>query len=119
MISLNELKEKYKNDLKILVKHFLVNLHLILFKETLLNEKQTLSRLVEELNVRKSRYQVFTKELETIETQLSQCEENVKSLTDTIHQYEVKLASLNSTLTQLKSQLSYASLEEAQMRQST
>ena len=64
--------------------------------------------------MRKSRYQVLTKELETIETQLSQCEENVKSLTDTIHQYEVKLASLNSTLTQLKSQLSYASLEEAQ-----
>lgn len=73
-----------------------------------------MSRLVEELNVRKSRYQVLTKELETIETQLNQYEENVKSLTDDIHQYEVKLASLDSTLTQLKSQLSYASLEEAQ-----
>lgn len=112
--SLNELKEKYKNDLKILSETLSSESTLNSVKETLLNEKQTLSRLVEELNVRKSRYQVLTKELETIETQLSQCEENVKSLTDTIHQYEVKLASLNSTLTQLKSQLSYASLEEAQ-----
>lgn len=73
-----------------------------------------MSRLVEDLNVRKSRYQILTKELETIETKLNQYEENVKSLTDDIHQYEVKLASLDSTLTQLKSQLSYASLEEAQ-----
>ena len=64
--------------------------------------------------MRKSRYQILTKELETIETKLNQYEENVKSLTDDIHQYEVKLASLNSTLIQLKSQLSYASLEEAQ-----
>ena len=112
--SLNELKEKYKNDLKILSGTLSSDATLNSIKETLLNEKQTLSRLVEELNVRKSRYQVLTKELETIETKLNQYEENVKSLTDDIHQYEVKLASLNSTLTQLKSQLSYASLEEAQ-----
>ena len=112
--SLNELKEKHKNDLKILSETLSSESTLNSIKETLLNEKQNLSRLVEELNVRKSRYQILTKELETIETQLNQYEENVKSLTDDIHQYEVKLASLNSTLTQLKSQLSYASLEEAQ-----
>ena len=112
--SLKELKEKHKNDLKILSETFSSDATLNSIKETLLNEKQTLSRLVEDLNVRKSRYQILTKELETIETKLNQYEENVKSLTDDIHQYEVKLASLDSTLTQLKSQLSYASLEEAQ-----
>ena len=112
--SLNELKEKHKNDLKILSDTLSSESTLNSIKETLLNEKQTLSRLAEELNVRKSRYQVLTKELETIETQLNQYEENIKSLTDDIHQYEVKLASLDSTLTQLKCQLSYASLEEAQ-----
>lgn len=112
--SLKELKEKHKNDLKILSETLSSDATLNSIKETLLNEKQTLSRLVEDLNVRKSRYQILTKELETIETKLNQYEENVKSLTDDIHQYEVKLASLNSTLIQLKSQLSYASLEEAQ-----
>ncbi len=112
--SLNDLKEKHKNDLKSLSETLSSEPTLNSIKETLLNEKQTLSRLVEELNVKKNRYQVLTKELETIETQLNQYEDNVKSLTDTIHQYEVKLASLNSTLTQLKSQLSYTSLEEAQ-----
>lgn len=112
--SLNDLKEKHKNDLKSLSETLSSEPTLNSIKETLLNEKQTLSRLVEELNVKKNRYLVLTKELETIETQLNQYEENVKSLTDTIHQYEVKLASLNSTLTQLRSQLTYTSLEEAQ-----
>lgn len=112
--SLNDLKEKHKNDLKSLSETLSSEPTLNSIKETLLNEKQTLSRLVEELNVKKNRYQVLTKELETIETQLNQYEDNVKSLTDTIHQYEVKLASLNSTLTQLRSQLTYTSLEEAQ-----
>lgn len=112
--SLNDLKEKHKNDLKSLSETLSSEPTLNSIKETLLNEKQTLSRLVEELNVKKNRYQVLTKELETIETQLNQYEENVKSLTDTIHQYEVKLASFDSTLTQLRSQLTYTSLEEAQ-----
>lgn len=112
--SLNDLKEKHKNDLKSLSETLSSEPTLNSIKETLLNEKQTLSRLVEELNVKKNRYLVLTKELETIETQLNQYEENEKTLTDAIHQYEVKLASLNSTLTQLKSQLSYTSLEEAQ-----
>lgn len=112
--SLNDLKEKHKNDLKSLSETLSSEPTLNSIKETLLNEKQTLSHLVEELNVKKNRYLVLTKELETIETQLNQYEENVKSLTDTIHQYEVKLASFDSTLTQLRSQLTYTSLEEAQ-----
>lgn len=112
--SLNDLKEKHKNDLKSLSETLSSEPTLNSIKETLLNEKQTLSRLVEELNVKKNRYLVLTKELETIETQLNQYEENEKTLTDAIHQYEVKLASFDSTLTQLRSQLTYTSLEEAQ-----
>lgn len=46
--SLNELKEKYKNDLKILSETLSSESTLNSVKETLLNEKQTLSRLVED-----------------------------------------------------------------------
>ena len=45
---------------------------------------------------------------------MSQYDEKVTELNESIHQYEVKKASLDTTISQLKSQLSYASLEEAQ-----
>ena len=45
---------------------------------------------------------------------MKQYDEKETAITEAIHQYEVKKASLDTTISQLKNQLSYASVEEAQ-----
>lgn len=112
--SLNELKEKYKDDLTKLSTLLACDDTLQSLKNTLLNEKQLLSQQAEELKDKKSRFEFLTQELETIETQLNTFEEKVQTLTNTIHEYEVKRASLDSIIQELKNQLIYSSLEDAQ-----
>lgn len=112
--SLNELKEKYNDDLIKLSTLLACDDTLQSLKDTLLNEKQLLSKQAEELKDKKSRYENLTQELETIETQLNTFEEKVQTFTNTIHDYEVKRASLDSIIQELKNQLIYPSLEDAQ-----
>ncbi|WP_295288926.1 AAA family ATPase [uncultured Catenibacterium sp.] len=112
--SLNELKEKYNDDLTKLSTLLACDDTLQSLKDTLLNEKQLLSKQADELKDKKSRYKNLTQELETIETQLNTFEEKAQTLTNTIHDYEVKRASLDSIIQELKNQLIYTSLEDAQ-----
>lgn len=112
--SLNELKEKYNDDLIKLSTLLACDDTLQSLKDTLLNEKQLLSKQAEELKDKKSRYENLTQELETIETQLNTFEEKEQTLTNKIHDYEVKRASLDSIIQELKNQLIYPSLEDAQ-----
>ena len=112
--SLKELKEKYNVDLIKLSTLLSSNNTLQSLKDTLLSEKQLLSQQAEELKEKKSRFGFLTQELETIETQLNTFEEKVQTLTNTIHEYEVKRASIDSIIQELKKQLIYSSLEDAQ-----
>ena len=112
--SLKELKEKYNDDLTKLSTLLACDDILQSLKDTLLNEKQLLSKQAEELKEKKSHFEFLTQELETIETQLNTFEEKVQTFTNTIHEYEVKRASLDSIIQELKNQLIYPSLEDAQ-----
>lgn len=112
--TLDDIKTKYDLDLSKLGEMLECDNDLELFEKTLVNEKQTLQQQADLLRSKKERFNELNTLLESIDIKLKQYEEKETAITETIHQYEVKKASLDTTISQLKSQLSYASLEEAQ-----
>lgn len=112
--TLEEMKTKYDQDLSKLGEMLECENDLKSFEKTLVNEKLTLQKQAEHLRNKKERFNELNTLLENIDTKLKQYEEKETTFTEKIHQYEVKKASLDTTISQLKSQLSYKSLEEAQ-----
>lgn len=112
--TLDEMKTKYDLDLSKLGEMLECDNNLKSFEKTLISEKQTLQQQADHLRSKKERFNELNTLLESIDTKLKLYEEKETTLTATIHQYEVEKASLDTTISQLKSQLSYTSLEEAQ-----
>lgn len=113
-IRLDEMKTKYDLDLSKLGEMLECDNDLKSFEKTLVNEKQTLQQQADHLRSKKERLNELNTLLENIDKRLKQYEEKETISTEKIHQYQVKKASLDTTISQLKSQLSYTSLEEAQ-----
>lgn len=112
--TLDDMKTKYDLDLSKLGEMLECDNNLELFEKTLVNEKQTLQQQADHLKHKKERFNELNTLLESIDIKLKQYEEKETAITEMIHQYEVKKASLDTTISELKNQLSYASLEEAQ-----
>lgn len=112
--TLDDMKTKYDLDLSKLGAILECDNDLELFEKTLVNEKQILQQQADHLRDKKERFNELNTLLESIDIKLKQYEEKETAITEAIHQYEVKKASLDTTISQLKNQLSYASVEEAQ-----
>jgi len=112
--TLDDMKTKYDLDLSKLGAILECDNDLELFEKTLVNEKQILQQQADHLRDKKEHFNELNTLLESIDIKLKQYEEKETAITEAIHQYEVKKASLDTTISQLKNQLSYASVEEAQ-----
>lgn len=112
--TLNDMKIQYDLDVSRLGKMLECDHDLKSFEKTLVSEKQTLQQQADHLRSKKERFNELNTLLQDIDTKLKLYEEKETAITDTIHQYEVEKASLDTTISQLKSQLSYTSLEKAQ-----
>lgn len=112
--TLDDMKTKYDLDLSKLGAILECDNDLELFEKTLVNEKQILQQQADHLRDKKERFNELNTLLESIDIKLKQYEEKETAITEAIHQYEVKKASLDTTISQLKNQLSYTSVEEAQ-----
>lgn len=112
--TLKEMKETYDLNTKKLQEMLECDNNLESFRQTLINKKETLQNQTNDLRIKKERLNELNTLLESMDTKLDQYEKKVTAFNENIHQYEVKKASLDSTITQLRSLLSYASLEEAQ-----
>lgn len=112
--TLDEMKVQYELDLSKLGENLKCEHNLEKIEQTLVTEKQSIQAEANDLKQKQKRFNELNTLIENIDKQLSQYDEKVTELNESIHQYEVKKASLDTTISQLKSQLSYASLEEAQ-----
>ena len=112
--TLDEMKAKYELDLSKLGETLKCEHILESIEQTLVSEKQSIQAEANDLKQKHKRFNELKTLIENIDKQLMQYDEKVTELNESIHQYEVKKASLDTTISQLKSQLSYASLEEAQ-----
>lgn len=112
--TLDEMKVQYELDLSKLGENLKCEHNLETIEQTLVTEKQSIQAEANDLKQKQKRFNELNTLIENIDKQLSQYDEKVTELNESIHQYEVKKASLDTTISQLKSQLSYASLEEAQ-----
>ena len=112
--TLDEMKVQYELDLSKLGENLKCEHNLETIEQTLVTEKQSIQAEANDLKQKQKRFNELNTLIENIDKQLSQYDEKVTELNESIHQYEVKKASLDTTILQLKSQLSYASLEEAQ-----
>ena len=112
--TLDEIKVQYELDLSKLGENLKCEHNLETIEQTLVTEKQSIQAEANDLKQKQKRFNELNILIENIDKQLNQYDEKVTELNESIHQYEVKKASLDTTISQLKSQLSYASLEEAQ-----
>lgn len=112
--TLDEMKVQYELDLSKLGENLKCEHNLEKIEQTLVTEKQSIQAEANDLKQKQKRFNELNTLIENIDKQLSQYDEKVTELNESIHQDQVKKASLDTTISQLKSQLSYASLEEAQ-----
>ena len=112
--TLDEMKVQYELDLSKLGENLKCEHNLETIEQTLVTEKQSIQAEANDLKQKQKRFNELNILIENIDKQLSQYDEKVTELNESIHQDQVKKASLDTTISQLKSQLSYASLEEAQ-----
>lgn len=112
--TLDEMKAKYELDLSKLGETLKCEHILESIEQTLVSEKQSIQAEANDLKQKHKRFNELKTLIENIDKQLMQYDEKVTELNESIHQYQVKKASLDTTISQLKNQLSYASLEEAQ-----
>ena len=112
--TLDEMKVQYELDLSKLGENLKCEHNLETIEQTLVTEKQSIQAEANDLKQKQKHFNELNTLIENIDKQLSQYDEKVTELKESIHQYEVKKASLDTTISQLKNQLSYASLEEAQ-----
>ena len=112
--TLDEMKVQYVLDLSKLGENLKCEHNLETIEQTLATEKQSIQAEANDLKQKQKRFNELNILIENIDKQLSQYDEKVTELNESIHQDQVKKASLDTTISQLKSQLSYASLEEAQ-----
>ena len=76
--------------------------------------KAKANNMPNDLKQKQKRFNELNILIENIDKQLNQYDERVTELNESVHQNQVKKASLDTTISQLKSQLCYVSLEEAQ-----
>lgn len=112
--TLDEMKVQYELDLSKLGENLKCEHNLETIEQTLVTEKQSIQAEANDLKQKQKRFNELNTLIENIDKQLNRYDDKVTELNESIHQYEVKKASLDTTISQLKSQLSYASLEEAQ-----
>lgn len=112
--TLDEMKVQYELDLSKLGENLKCEHNLETIEQTLVTEKQSIQAEANDLKQKQKRFNELNTLIENIDKQLNRYDDKVTELNESIHQYEVKKASFDTTISQLKSQLSYASLEEAQ-----
>ena len=113
-IVLDEMKVQYNLDLNKLCESLKCEHILEALEQTLVTEKQTIQNEADDLKQKQKRFNEINALIEHIDKKLNQYDEKVTELNELIHKDQVKKASLDTTISQLKSQLSYASLKEAQ-----
>lgn len=112
--TLDEMKVQYELDLSKLGEALKCEHNLETIEQTLMTEKQSIQAEANDLKQKQKRFNELNILIENIDKQLNQYDERVTELNESVHQDQVKKASLDTTISQLKSQLCYVSLEEAQ-----
>ena len=112
--TLDEMKVQYELDLSNLGEALKCEHNLETIEQTLVTEKQSIQAEANDLKQKLKRFNELNILIENIDKQLNQYDERVTELNESVHQNQVKKASLDTTISQLKSQLCYVSLEEAQ-----